>query len=255
MLSGTPASSGTFPLTVAATDSVTGAVGSASLSGGLVVSAAQVVNVTISSNANNVDFRSLLTAAGWGGSTPVAGTVTIASGVWIGSSSTGTPALAISGSFPSGSTLVLVNNGHVSGAGGYQNSAVGGTAIQASVAVAIQNNGYIWGGGGAGGHAGTVLTGFWSDSSRHSSTFGNGGAGGGGGGTVAGWGATATAGYAGSNGSGCHGGAGGAPGYGGAAGTSCGYGGSSAGGSAGNYIVGNSYVTWSTAGTRLGGAS
>jgi len=258
VISGTTASAGTYPLSVLATDKVTGATATQSLAGGVVISAAQVINVTISSSTNNVDFRSKLTAAGWNGTLPVVGTVTIAGGVWIGSASTASPALTISGSFPAGSSITLVNNGHISGAGGYQNSAVGGPAIQASAPVSIQNNGYIWGGGGAGGHAGSYVSRYSCSSDcwiagNSSPVWAAGGAGGGGGGTIAGWRATSTAGGAGSGG--CVGGTGGAPGYAGAAGGNCGAGGNSPGGAVGNYIVGNSYVTWTTAGTRLGGAS
>jgi len=116
VISGTPTSTGPFPITVQATDTITGQTAQRSYT--LTASSAVAINATISASANNVDFRAKLIAAGWDGVTPVNGTVTINSGVWIGSSSTAAPALTIAGSFPSGSALTLINNGHVSGAGG-----------------------------------------------------------------------------------------------------------------------------------------
>ncbi len=244
------------------------------------------VNATVSSNANNLDFRTLILAAGWNGTSPVHATVTINSGVYVGSSSTATSAFTIQGSFPTGSTLSLVNNGHISGAGGagggdqYSHSSTinggtGGTALTVSIAVSITNNGYIWcGGGGGGGGAGAGDVGLCG--------------GGGGGGTVAGGGGpgytasftghagTATAGgtagrysalmggsggnpgsgkagRSGASNSGA-GGGGGSPGYGGGVGASVGAA-HGVGGLAGYYIVGNSHVTWVATGTRLGRSS
>ncbi len=245
-------------------------------------------SVTISSSTNNVDFRTLIINAGWNGTSVVTATVTINSGVYIGSSSTSSPAFTISGSFPGGSVLNLINNGHISGAGaaGGTNTAyntftaagTGGTALSVSVAVNITNNGYIWGGGGGGGAG---------HSYSYTSTYGGslyfGGSGGGGGGTTAGTRATATAGGAGAQGkpapsAGGTGGAGGNPGAGaqggkgtglgaggggggGSPGYSGGKGGSNAsakagqaGGTPGYYVTGNSNVTWLAAGTRLGQA-
>ena len=140
-------------------------------------------SVTISSNTNNVDFRTLIINAGWNGTSVVTATVTVNSGVYIGSSSTSSPAFTISGSFPGGSVLNLINNGYISGAGGAGGlkgkpgaaGSPGGTALSVSVAVNITNNGYIWGGGGGGGagHSdwGASAYGGWSSSG------GNGGGG------------------------------------------------------------------------------
>ena len=284
-ISGTPTATGSFPITVQAIDTVTGQTAQTSYT--LASTNAVAINATVSASANNLDFRTLLINAGWDGTTKVNGTVTINSGVWVGSSSHSNPALTISGSFPTGSTLVLVNNGHVSGAGGisaYAPSQVtdGGTAIKATVAVSIQNNGYVWGGGGGGGYG-------WGPNGNWTS-------GGGGGGTAPGYlynspgqasafgtqsrGATArvhnangaagatpgTGGVGGPGGDGAcgtippippwwstsmpygGGGGGGAPGFAGGAG-GCGGG---PGGLGGYYAEGGGYISWTAAGTRLG---
>ena len=235
VISGTTASAGTYPLTILATDKVTGSTATQSLAGGLSVSSTQTISVTISTSSTNVDFRSLLIANGWNQVSPVIGTVTVAAGVWVGSSSTGSPAMTISGSFPTGSTLALVNNGHISGAGGWMSSAAGGDALSVSVPVSVQNNGYLWGGGGAGGNG---SDGFWSDVCP----------GGGGAGYTPGYKAGVSTGGSGvyvaspDGDGGCTGGTGGGPGQ-------------ASGGPAGRYVVGNAYVVWTAAGTRLGGVS
>lgn len=76
---------------------------------------------TISSNQTNANLASLATAAGWNGSSKVV--ATIASGVYISSNSTGTPALTVNGSFPGG--VELINNGYIIGRGG--NGGAGGS--------------------------------------------------------------------------------------------------------------------------------
>lgn len=241
----------------------------------------QTVNAVVSASANNLDFRTLLVNSGWAGTCAINGTVTIDSGIYVGSSSTSTPAFTITGSFPSGSTLNLVNNGYISGAGGAGGAikdaagSAGGMAIMVSVPVNITNNGYIWGGGGGGGAGASSK---YSSRSRSYACGWN--KGGGGGGTVYGSGAhagTATAGGAGSgtspgaggnpgkggnggsgtcvhtgaNGTKGYGGGGGSPGYSGGQGGDVG----GAGGLPGYYISGNSYVTWVATGTRLGRSS
>lgn len=244
------------------------------------------VNLTIS--ANTTSGYNLLTAAQSAGY--VAGsstiTLTINSGVYVGSPASGASyAITISG-FTSGDVISIVNNGYIYGRGGdggqgggtVNANAVGlpgdtgGRAIYTDFATSITNNGIIAGGGGGGGGGGL----YWNGNIK-SSTYAGGGGGGGGqgygnssgglGGDVAvydglaGTGGTATA--AGSGGSGGltnagYGGNGGSLGSTGNAGTA-GTGGSSfaggAGGAAGYYIVGNSYVTWDTTGTVYGSAA
>ncbi len=138
---------------------------------------------TISANQVNANLRSLAVAAGWNQTSAVVATVN--SGVWIYSTSTGTPALTINGSFPNGVTLT--NNGYIAGMGGagstYRLSPnAGGPAISLGVNCTIINNSYIGGGGGGGNTSGPVGFGTGSGPS------GGGGAGGGKGGEFAGGG-------------------------------------------------------------------
>lgn len=149
---------------------------------------------SINSPATDLNLRSAALSAGWGGSSAVV--ATISPGVEISSSSTGTPALTVDGSFPGG--VSLINNGSIYGRGGnggngqslytYMPSKVtlysytpgtdgggGGPALYASVPVSVTNAGTIAGGGGGGG-AGAVRQ---YDNSKVSA-YSGGGAGGGG---------------------------------------------------------------------------
>lgn len=147
-------------------------------------------NLTISSNQTNVNLGTYASANGWNGSSKLV--VTINSGVYISSNSTGTPALTVSGSFPG--TVSLTNGGTIvgmGGAGGHgwnitgypnanggQSGFGGGTALSVSSPITITNNGTIAGGGGGGGAGeGTCL-----DSTPSCGTtelYGSGGGGGG----------------------------------------------------------------------------
>ena len=185
-------------------------------------------------------------------------TVTINSGIYIGSSSTSTYALTITG-FVNGDTVNLINNGFIIGAGGNggagrsNNSGLpgdpGGNALLLECPVNITNNGTIAGGGGGGGAAdgGTTYGSCFGGGSDYAGQGGGGGAGYNGGGAGSGSPAasagTKTAGGAGA-------GAGGGPGI---AGATSGNG--RAGGAAGKYITGLSYATWIVTGTRIGGSS
>ena len=165
---------------------------------------------TISSNQTNLNLASYATSVGWNGSSAVQ--ATIGSGVWIYSTSTGTPALT-TGSFPGG--LTIVNNGYIAGKGGNGGGAGagsnGGPAISLGTSLTIDNtNGSAYIGGGGGGGAGKNNAGDYAG--------GGGGAGGGNGGNApnssGGVGST-TPGAAGGEGVGC---SGGFNGYGGGAG-------------------------------------
>jgi len=229
---------------------------------------------TIASNTTNADLRTLALAAGWNGSAiPVA---TINSGVYVYSTSTGTPALTISGSFPAG--VQLVNNGTILGCGGAGGTgannggtgspgAGGGLALSVSVAVSITNNATISGGGGGGGGSGAY-------SNACGSTVGGGGGGGIGNGPAGSKGTVGSFTFTGSNGTagtltapgvgvatspwghqGGTGGTGGAAGATGATGSSayCGVGrAGGSGGSGGGAVSGNANITWVATGTRLG---
>jgi len=136
--------------------------------------ASPTFSFAISASQANANLRSLAVAAGWNQSSAVVATVN--GGVYIYSTSTGTPGLTINGSFPGGVTLV--NNGLIMGMGGQGgqggtiSGAAGGNAISLGVSVTITNNSYIAGGGGGGGSA--------PDYTNNSTSAGGGGGAGGG---------------------------------------------------------------------------
>jgi hypothetical protein len=251
------------------------------------------LNVTISSNTNNYDLYSTVSAnpSYVAGATAV--TLTVNPGVTVGSTSTGTYALSIPSGFNPADTVAMVNNGTVVGRGGnggagisynQSGSNVGqaaGHGLYINRPVSITNAGTLAGGGGGGGSSRSARNhqGFWPKSGGPQGQFYNGSSGGGGGaGTSVGTGGAvgAPTGFAGANGTATSGGTGGARaphptggyagkgGNGGArgsagsaaevtTGTDPGPGGTP--GATGRYITGNTYATWVANGTRLGGAS
>ena len=198
----------------------------------------------------------------WDGIAPIKATVTVNPGINLGSTAPGTAGLSTgNGPWPSGSSITIINGGHIFGKGGDggPNQAAGqpgGNAIEinGAVPVTIQNNATISGGGGAGGGgqpaSGTNPPGpppgelqGPNPGNPWSATGGVGGGGAGyqpgdpGGSTSGGGGAGYRAGAGGGLG------AAGQPGSGGSA------------GSAGYYIKQNSNpVTWQANGTRNGSA-
>lgn len=130
---------------------------------------------TLTANAAYLNLSAWATSQGWDGSSKLV--VTVNSGVWVYSDSTGSPAMTISGTYPSG--VELINYGKIigkGGVGGYRanNAGVGGPAVSlSSTNCTIKNmsGGYIAGGGGGG--AGSPNSG--------SDECGNGGGGAGGG--------------------------------------------------------------------------
>lgn len=97
----------------------------------------------------------------------------------IGSNSDAVAAL-VTGNFPAGSNVTLINNGLISGKGGdsacftsgsgaVYHARPGGLAFQLSSYVTLQNNGQINGGGGGGG-----ATGDFAGSTRHNASGGGG---------------------------------------------------------------------------------
>lgn len=142
-----------------------------------------VVNINYSFTANTANASlNVTTISGY-----VAGksniTIAVNAGVYLYSTSTGTPGLSLSGG-QSGDTITLINNGYIMGQGGaggeglcYASGTVtgsaGGTALQIGFNTTITNNSYIGGGGGGGGGANGCTNGTGG---------GGGGAGGGAGG-------------------------------------------------------------------------
>lgn len=237
-------------------------------------------SLTISTNQTNLNLGTYATSNGWDGSALLS--VTVDSGVYLSSNTTATPALTVSGSFPNG--VELTNNGFIVGMGGAGGDGAdsgvsndgspggaGGLALSVSSAITIDNQGTIAGGGGGGG-GGTR-----QNVTSGKSTLEYGGCGGGGGrssqfnsaagiggdhnngtgdsGTV---GTVSAAGSGGTDGSpsnpsiyndGGDGGGWGSAGIDG--GESDGYSGGT-GGAAGAAVSGDSNITWTTTGTRLG---
>lgn len=157
------------------------ATGAISMSNGYGKSS--VWKATINTNQKEMNLATWARANGWDGSS--AAEITVASGVYIWSDNTATPALT-TGSFPGG--LTIINNGYIIGRGGNGGmgmaGSAGGNAISISQSCSITNNSYIAGGGGGG-------------SGSYYSAGGGGGAGGGVGGGNAG---SAALGQAGANG-------------------------------------------------------
>ena len=151
------------------------------------------ISYTFTSNATNASLNITSIGGYTAGTTDV--TVTVNSGVYLYSTSTGTAGLALTGG-TSGDTLTLVNNGYIMGQGGNgggtswpngSSGCSGGTALSLGYCITINNtNGsaYIGGGGGGGGGSsgvscvGKFLTLYYVGGA------GGGGAGGGAGGTV-----------------------------------------------------------------------
>lgn len=229
----------------------------------------------INSSITNANLRSLAVAAGWNQSLPLRAIIN--NGVYITSTSTGTPALTVNGSFPGGVTLF--NGGFIIGKGGNggrgwgldaqsSNGLGGGTAIAVSVALTFANNGTLAGGGGGGGGGGMDFQFGGPCCCPPSGYYGGGGGGGGastfspssgGAGGVGNLesgdpGGTGTFNSAGSGGSGYYsGGNGGAWGSSGGNGEGIGeYYTGTPGGSAGYSVTGNGNISWLTYGTRLG---
>jgi hypothetical protein len=226
--------------------------------------------VTIATDTQNYNLKTAAIAAGWDQVAPLIASITINTGITVGSSSTATYAFDTGATFPIDTTLALttIGTGRILGKGGQggangTSGTAGGPALHVQAAISITNNGTIGGGGGGGGNGEGVNNG---------AGYATGGGGGGGAGNSIG-----LAGGTGSNGTATTGGAGGPRGtsgvmlggIGGAGGnlgsngTSGGSGanapyatyGASGGGTGGAAVVGNSYITWITTGTRSGSIS
>jgi hypothetical protein len=211
------------------------------------------VTRTVSATALKQNMLTIATASGNYVTNNTWATVTINSGVIIGSDD-GTVALTLNGN--TGDIMELVNYGIISGKGGTGGNGGSGegtegtNALNATYRTAISNYAAIWGGGGGGGGGADG-----GDGSKYPAFVG-GGAGGGGAGYVGGAGGT------GGNGGGqwaggagiAPGGTAGAGGDGGGPGLSGGDGGASGAGgkAAGYYLVGSTNVNWLVTGDVRG---
>lgn len=256
-------------------------------------SARQKVALTIAANSFNYDVYTNRGPTYVAGLTDI--TVTVNPGVTVGSTSTGTYAMLVPSAFNPADTVTIVNNGVIQGMGGGGGGggggppgaltpggggAAGGNAVYVNRPTIITNNGVLAGGGGGGGGGGAgrrpgptfktfSVAGGGGGGGGAGFNGGNGGAGGTAGGTSP---APGGGGNPGSSASGGSGGAGGVtgPATGGTGGTGGGRGAAGAtggngaapvitpggaGGGAGNYIVGNPFVTYPATGTRQGGVA
>jgi hypothetical protein len=213
---------------------------------------------TISSAQTNANLRTLAVNAGWNQSSKVV--ATISSGIVFSSTTVGTPALTINGSFPGG--IDLINNGDIVGRGGAGGSGsvvtinaggAGSVGLSISVPVNITNNGTIGGGGGGGGSGRYLIT---SIGCSNYEAYGGTGGGGAGFGTGANNGTLTTGGAGGAGstnfGTGGSGGAGGSRGATGSSGQGTSNGGGASGGAGGAAVTGSANATWIATGTRLG---
>lgn len=233
------------------------------------------IALTIASNTQNYDVYSNASPSPSYSPGTADITVTINSGVVVGSSSTGSYAMSVPNAFGAGDTVTIVNNGTVIGRGGsgggggrgqpYTSGGGGGNggnALYVNRATIFTNNGTLSGGGGGGGGGHGRSAG---GSPKVAASGYGGGGGGGGAGYSGGSGGAGGPGPqypapAGGTGTTTSGGAGGSrptsyqgyPGGGQGAngGFSVAY--SGGGGTRGYYLVGNSNVTFPATGTRLG---
>lgn len=232
-------------------------------------------SIIFSANESDVDLYAVFVLEFGTPTTPVDLTVDIQSGVMISATSTTIAAFVTGNSWPSGSTIVITNNGIIAGrggaGGGYPGGLLnyngtpgedGGLALFADYPVSIDNSAGVIAGGGGGGGQGS------SDSSPGGTAAGGGGGGGSpqgaGGVSVPGSGNNGAAGTPSAGGAGgaatgpvggLYSGAGGNGGgyaVAGGAGTTGTYGSGGAGGAAGDCINGNSNITWIATGTRHG---
>jgi len=244
------------------------------------------IAATISANTANYTVNTAKATGYVAGGTDF--TLTINSGVFVSSGSTGSYAMTVDTSWAAGDTVTIVNSGTIVGRGGNggnggtgtygggDNGGAGGPALLVQRAITMNNLNRIAGGGGGGGGQGVIQ--FTDKGGNPTTAFGGGGGGGGigdsSGGSGGGGGGGGQNGNAGGGGSltgtgsggrsnACNpgsfntGGAGGGYGSSGAAGntgSSCSNnnGGMGSGGSGGVCIQGNSNITYTNTGTRNG---
>ncbi len=242
-------------------------------------------NITISSNTSNYVLNTAKVTGYVAGKTDV--TLTINSGVFVSSSSTGSYALTVDTSWSTGDTLTIINNGTIIGRGGTGgNSRInesslpgssGGPALLVQRATSINNLNRISGGGGGGGAGQSCGTFMYptggsggggigvSDASPTppSAGYGRGGTGTAGTLTSAGSGgspqyaeiSTKSGSYTFNSGAGGNGGTHGSSGSRGGDASGSGVYSAGNGGAGGAAVVGNSNITWVATGTRNGSIS
>ena len=124
----------------------------------------------VGTNQTDLNIYSAAAVAGWNYVSAFDLVVTIQPGIYLGSSSTSTPALNTGSGYPAGTTITIVNNGYILGKGGAGGNGgyagvnstpgtsglSGGPAMIIQTQITLQNNGVIAGGGGGGGGGGST---------------------------------------------------------------------------------------------------
>lgn len=122
---------------------------------------------TISASTQNYNVANAAVAAGWNGTQALFATITINSGVYVGSSNTGAYGLTVP-ALPANSTVTIICNGAIVGAGGaggaggsatyggsitagMTSGTAGGPALLCQAPTILKGGGFIGGGGGGGG--------------------------------------------------------------------------------------------------------
>lgn len=118
---------------------------------------------TVSVSTTDYNFTANGACAGWNGTDVIIATITINSGIVVGSSSTATAAFIVP-SLPGGSSVTVTNNGYIEGHGGEggigntgsgsTDGSAGGPALNIAYATTITNTFGVVGGGGGGGGGG-----------------------------------------------------------------------------------------------------
>jgi hypothetical protein len=122
-------------------------------------------SATIAASTTDYNMKSAAIAAGWNQLKQLNMSVTINAGVYVYGSSTGVYAFNTGVTFPTGTSLALVNNGVILGHGGNGGTGSaggaaggagggGGPGFIAQKAISVTNNSSINGGGGGGGGGG-----------------------------------------------------------------------------------------------------
>lgn len=157
-----------------------------------------IFNKIISANIANYNLKADAIASGWNQIVKLIATVTINPGIIVFSSSNLNPAFTTGTVFPSTSSISIINNGYIVGAGGAGGSGgdvvaggfnpaitngdmggSGGNAIGLGYNVSITNASGVIGGGGGGGGGGAA--GKWGPNTSNAAGGGGGGGGAGGG--------------------------------------------------------------------------
>jgi len=225
-------------------------------------------SATISSDTSNYVLNTAKAPSYEAGRTDM--TLTINSGVFVSSTSTGSYAFTVDTSWAAGDTVTVINNGTIIGRGGNGGSGNSGTGNAGGPALLVQrtisfNNANRISGGGGGGGAGSQE---FIRQGKADNFYGGGGGGGGigvssggsggsgfnGNGQPGSGGTLTSVGTGGVGGTGASRNAGGTGGSFGASGSN-GNAGGGPGGAGGAAVVGNSFITWIAFGTRNGSIS